>query len=123
LRTVAHLWRIEQRNVTAMEYARVAAQLHDNFAMLIEGITDVGTKLDRAKAAHDGLLRRLTEGGRGSVLLQVQKLKDLGVEAKRRLPRDLLERAGAELDDAELLPEPADSGDAATQLPLNVKVD
>ena len=121
LRTVAHLWRIEQRNVNALEYARVAAQLHDNFAMLIEGIREVGERLDRAKSAHDGLLRRLTEGGRGSVLLQVQRLEELGVEAKKKLPRDLLERAGAVVEDAEPPAAEAPAGEEATQLSLGVK--
>jgi len=102
LRTVAHLWRIEQRNINGLEFARVAAELHDNFAMLIDGIQDVGVKLERAREAHGGLVRRLTEGGRGSVLLKVQKLKELGAPAKKNLPRDLLDRAGAgaEADDA-----------------------
>jgi DNA recombination protein RmuC len=45
---VSHLWRIERRNVNALEFARVAAQLHDNFAMLIDGIQQVGIQLDRA---------------------------------------------------------------------------
>jgi len=94
LRTVAHLWRIEQRNINGLEFARVAAQLHDNFAALIEGIQDVGVKLDRARDAHSGLVRRLTEGGRGSVLLKVQQLKELGAPAKKNLPRELLERSG-----------------------------
>jgi DNA recombination protein RmuC len=102
LRTVAHLWRIEQRNINGLEFARVAAELHDNFALLIDGIQDVGTKLDRARDAHSGLVRRLTEGGRGSVLLKVQKLKELGAPAKKALPKELLDRAGGSSDlDAE----------------------
>ena len=101
LRTVAHLWRIEQRNINGLEFARVAAQLHDNFATLIEGIQDVGTKLDRARDAHSGLVRRLTEGGRGSVLLKVQQLKELGAPAKKNLPKELLDRAGVLPDASE----------------------
>jgi DNA recombination protein RmuC len=122
LRTVSHLWRIEQRNVNALEYARVAAQLHDNFATLIEGIQEVGLRLDRARSAHDGLLRRLTEGGRGSVLLQVQRLQELGADAKKKLPRELLERAGARVEDVEGERESAEPAAAAAQLPLDVSV-
>jgi DNA recombination protein RmuC len=95
LRTVAHLWRIEQRNINGLAFGRVAAELHDNFATLIDGIQDVGVKLERAREAHSGLVRRLTEGGRGSVLLKVQKLKELGAPTKKALPRELLDRAGA----------------------------
>ena len=120
LRTVAHLWRIERRNVNALEFARVAAQLHDNFALLIEGIQEVGSGLERAKTAHERLLRRLTEGGRGSVLLQVQRLEELGADAKKTLPRDLLERAGAVLEAQEGATDSPPSDDAAAQLPLRV---
>jgi len=120
LRTVAHLWRIERRNVNALEFARVAAQLHDNFATLIEGIQQVGIQLDRARSEHDGLLRRLTEGGRGSVLLQVQRLKELGADAKKKLPPGLLERAGATVDEVEGEPESSAQDEEAAQLPLPV---
>ena len=95
LRTVAHLWRIEQRNINGLEFARVAADLHDNFALLVDGIQDVGLKLERARDAHGGLIRRLTEGGRGSVLLKVQKLRELGAPVRKALPKELLDRAGA----------------------------
>jgi DNA recombination protein RmuC len=95
LRTVAHLWRIEDRNVNAMEIARRGAQLHDNFALLIEELEAIGSQLDKAQRAHASALRRLTEGGRGSVLLQVQSLKEMGVPVKKSLPQDLLTAAGA----------------------------
>ncbi|HSE11272.1 MAG TPA: DNA recombination protein RmuC, partial [Rudaea sp.] len=120
LRTVAHLWRIERRNVNALEFARVAAQLHDNFAMLIDGIQQVGIQLERAKSEHDGLLRRLTEGGRGSVLLQVQRLRELGADAKKKLPAGLLERAGATVDETETEPSAPGQDEEAAQLPLHV---
>jgi len=122
LRTVSHLWRIERRNVNALEFARVAAQLHDNFAMLIDGIQQVGLQLDRAKSEHDGLLRRLTEGGRGSVLLQVQRLRELGADVKKKLPPGLLERAGATVDEVERESEASaqDQEEEAAQLPLPV---
>ena len=117
LRTVAHLWRIEQRNVNSLEFARVAAQLHDNFTLLVEGLQEVGERLDQAKTKHEVVVRRLTEGGRGSVLLQVQRLKELGADTKKKLPRELLERAGATVDDADAEPQAAEE---ATQLPLKV---
>jgi DNA recombination protein RmuC len=96
LRTVAHLWRIERRNVNAMEIARRAAQLHDNFALLVGELEAIGSQLDKAQRAHSSALRRLTEGGKGSVLLQVQSLAELGVPVKKQLPANLL--AGADAD-------------------------
>lgn len=122
LRTVGHLWRIDQRNVNALEFAKVATQLHDNFAMLIEGVQDVGDKLDKAKLAHAGLLKRFTEGGRGSVLLQVQRLKDLGAQTRKVLPRALLDRAGAP-EEAENVANGATDSPIAEGLPLQIDND
>jgi DNA recombination protein RmuC len=95
LRTVAHLWRIERRNVNAMEIARRAAQLHDNFALLVDELEAIGSQLDKAQRAHASALRRLTEGGKGSVLLQVQSLAEMGAPVKKTLPAGLLSAAGA----------------------------
>lgn len=98
LRTVAHLWRIERRNVNAMEIARRAAQLHDNFALLVDELENLGGQLDKAQKAHASALRRLTEGGKGSVLLQVQSLAEMGAPVKKQLPAGLLGIAGAGVD-------------------------
>jgi DNA recombination protein RmuC len=94
LRTVAHLWRIERRNGKADEIARRAVMLHDNFVLLVEELEAIGTQLDKAQRAHASALRRLTEGGKGSVLLQVESLAEIG-QVQRRLPAALLAAAGA----------------------------
>jgi DNA recombination protein RmuC len=115
LRTVAHLWRLEQRNVNAMEIARRAAQLHDNFALLVNELGSVGLALDKAQRAHASALRRLREGGKGSVLLQVQSLAEMGAPVKKQL--SLLESTPAELVDEAAEPEApaADAEDAAAK--------
>ncbi len=95
LRTVAHLWRIERRNENAKEIARLAANLHDNFALLVAELEGVGTHLEKAKGAHRSAVRRLTEGGKGSVVLQVSSLAEMGVTVKRAIPDGLLDAASA----------------------------
>ena len=95
LRTVAHLWRIERRNENAKEIARLAANLHDNFALLVAELEGVGTHLERAQGAHRGAIRRLTEGGKGSVILQVNSLAEMGVTVKRTISAGLLDAASA----------------------------
>ncbi len=94
LRTVAHLWRIERRNSKADEIARRAAMLHDNFAALVGELEAIGTQLDKAQRAHTGAMRRLTEGGKGSVLLQVKSLAEIA-PVKKELPANLLDAADA----------------------------
>lgn len=106
LRTVAHLWRIERRNVNAVEIARRAANLHDNFALLVGELENLGSQLDKAQGAHRNALRRLTEGGKGSVLLQVQSLADMGAPVKKALPSNLLDAAGAASTDTSVEDDP-----------------
>lgn len=101
LRTVAYLWRIESRNNNAIEIARRAANLHDNFVTLLNELEVLGSQLDKAQSAHASVVRRLTEGGKGSVILQVKSLADMGAPTKKSLPTRLLDSAGAGDDDDE----------------------
>jgi DNA recombination protein RmuC len=94
LRTVAHLWQIERRNLNAMEIADRAAKLHDNFVSLVGELDDIGRLLSRAQQAQAGALRRITEGGKGSVILQVRHLAELGAPVRKALPIELLRQAG-----------------------------
>ena len=99
LRTVTHLWRIERRNVNATEIAKRAAMLHDNFVLLATDLESVGTQLDRAQRSHATALRRITDGGKGSVILQVNSLAELGSPVQKKMPKNLLQAAGADGDD------------------------
>lgn len=110
LRTVTYLWKLERQNQNAQEIARRGALLHDNFVMLAEELQSVGMHLEKAQGAHAGAVRRLTEGGKGSVLLQVQSLADMGAPAKKRLPEALLSDALLGVDEAEQADSPSEPG-------------
>ncbi|HVF35741.1 MAG TPA: DNA recombination protein RmuC [Candidatus Saccharimonadia bacterium] len=97
LRTIAYLWRIERQNVNAQEIAKRAAQLHDNFALLATELEAVGAALEKATAVHATALKRLTQGGKGSVILQVKSLAEMGAPAQKKLPRGLLSAADSTL--------------------------
>jgi DNA recombination protein RmuC len=99
LRTVAHIWNIEKRHVNTKAIATTGARLYDNFALLVEELENLGSQLDKAQNAHAGAMRRLTEGGKGSVLLQVQSLAEMGAPKKKNLPAGLLSEAGAGSED------------------------
>ena len=95
LRTVAYLWKLERQNQNAQEIARRGALLHDNFVLLVDELQAIGSHLDKAQGAHASAVRRLTDGGKGSVLLQVRSLAEMGVPAKKRLPDGLVAQASA----------------------------
>lgn len=101
LRTVAHLWRMEDRNLNAQEIARQAGALHDAFVMLEAELTQVGEQLNRAQRSHEAAVRRISTG-RGNLVGRVDKLRKLGADARKRLD---VERGEAD-DDAEPVVEP-----------------
>lgn len=100
LRTVAYLWKLERQNQNAQEIARRGALLHDNFVLLVEELQNIGSHLDKAQGAHASAVRRLTDGGKGSVLLQVRSLAEMGAPARKRLPDGLVAQASAADEEA-----------------------
>lgn len=84
LRTVSHLWRLEDRNANAMEIAKRAGALHDSFVMLMSELQGIGDALARAQALHEGALKRIGSG-RGHLLGRVDHLRRLGADARKQL--------------------------------------
>jgi DNA recombination protein RmuC len=58
-------------------------------------------------------LRRITEGGKGSIVLQIHALAEMGAQARKALPEALRNRADSEPDSAAANAE-GGSGEAAT---------
>jgi DNA recombination protein RmuC len=92
LRTVAHLWRQEQQNRNAQEIANQGAALYDKLVGFVEDLDNLGTKLQQAQKAYDGAYNKFT-GGRGNVIRQAEKLKELGVKPTKQLPQNLIDTA------------------------------
>lgn len=86
LRTVAHLWRMEDRNLNAQEIARQAGALHDSFVMLEAELSQIGEQLERALRSQANAVRRISRG-RGHLLGRVDRLRRLGADARKKLPQ------------------------------------
>lgn len=109
LRTVAHLWKLEDRNLNAQEIARQAGALHDSFVMLENELAQVGEQMEKALRTHAAAVKRIS-AGRGNLVGRVDKLRKLGADARKRLPEDRFEVEDEAPDSAgDLLPAP--SGD------------
>ncbi|MBB5206600.1 DNA recombination protein RmuC [Chiayiivirga flava] len=90
LRTVAHLWKLEDRNVNAQEIARQAGALHDSFVLLESELDAVGEQLARAARSHENAVKRISTG-KGNLLGRVDKLRTLGASARKQLSDRRLE--------------------------------
>ena len=85
LRTVQTIWRYEHQNRNAEKIAAQAGGIHDQFALVLESLEDVGRHLDRAHESWDRTRLRMNSG-RGNLVKRVQDLEKLGARTKRKLP-------------------------------------
>lgn len=92
LRTVRNVWDIDKRHENAEEIAKRAGALYDKVAGFISTLDGLGKHLDRAQASFSNARGQLT--GRGSVIRQVEMLRELGAKSTKRMP------AGWEGEDA-----------------------
>lgn len=91
LRTVAHLWRVEKRNLNAEEIAKQAGQIHDGLVALLGEFEAIGAQIDKAYRTWSDASKRISTG-RGNLLQKAQKLKSLGATTHKSFPNQHLEK-------------------------------
>jgi DNA recombination protein RmuC len=98
LRTVAHIWKLEDRSRNADKIAKEAGGLYDQFVMLEQEFGNVGEQLEKALRSHESAVKRIGTG-KGNLLGRVEKLRKLGANAKKQLPNEKLLDAEDDSDD------------------------
>lgn len=81
IKTVANLWKLEKQNKNANDIANRAGLLYDKFVGFIKNLDEIGDSLQKANAAHQKAIRKLSVGS-GNLLGQVSKLQKLGVRTE-----------------------------------------
>jgi DNA recombination protein RmuC len=99
LRTVQTIWRYEQQNKNAEKIARQAGAIHDQFALVLESLGEVGKHLERARGSYDKTVERMTSG-RGNLTRRVQQLEELGAKTRKKLPAGMVEAIGEDAEQA-----------------------
>ncbi|MDQ8200502.1 DNA recombination protein RmuC [Pelagicoccus enzymogenes] len=90
LRTVANIWRQEKQTRNAIDIAEKSGLLYDKFVGFFEDMQKIGEQIGRSRDAYDAAMNKLATG-RGNLVNQVQRLKELGAKAKKALPEEVLE--------------------------------
>ena len=90
LKLIADLWKREYQNRNAIEIADRGAKLYDKFVGFIQNMEQLGKNLDQAKSVYGATFKQL-HTGKDNLVLQTQKLKDLGLKTKKNLPPYLIE--------------------------------
>ncbi|MDE2334263.1 MAG: DNA recombination protein RmuC, partial [Rhodospirillales bacterium] len=89
LRTVANVWKVERRNRSAEEIARVAGRMYDKLEGFVADFQKIGTQMDTTRKTYDEAFAKLAHG-RGNLLRQAEQLKELGARTSKSLPSSLL---------------------------------
>ncbi len=88
LRTIASIWKHEKQTKNALEIAKQGGALYDKFHGLLDDFEKLGKQLNTAQNTFDSTKNKLT--GKGNLIRQVEKLKELGAKASKSLPTGLL---------------------------------
>ncbi len=95
LRTISFIWKQENQKRNVMEIAREGGALYDKFVGFMEDLIGVGKKLDDTTKEYKGAMNKLFESSKkgDTIIGRVQRLKELGANATKALPQNLLDRA------------------------------
>ncbi len=99
LKTVRNVWDTEKRHRNAEEIAERAGQLYEKVVGFATNMDKLGTHLDRAQSSFSDARSQFVDG-RGSVIRQVEMLKELGAKTNKQMPNGWQ----AELEDGAALP-------------------
>lgn len=88
LKLVQDLWKREYQNRNAMEIAERGAKLYDKFVGFVENLERIGKNIDQAKNSYNDAFKQLSSGN-DNLMIQTQKLKNLGIKNKKNLPQGL----------------------------------
>jgi DNA recombination protein RmuC len=92
------LWSIERQNKSAKQLADQAAKVHDKLVGFVESMEKVGAQLHTVQGTYDKAWSQLKEG-RGNLISQAHKFKDLGVRTKKELSSQVTDSAELEFED------------------------
>ena len=84
LKLIVDLWKREYQSQNAQDIANRGATLYDKFVSFVENLSSVGANLDKAQKSYAEAFNQLKEG-KGNLIGQAEKLKELGVKPKKRL--------------------------------------
>lgn len=96
LRTIDNLWRYERQNQNAQLIAERASKIYEKLRLFSHDMQDMGVALDKAQDSYDSAMKRLATG-KGNLIKQAQQFVELGVEVKKPLPAELIEKSSVNL--------------------------
>ncbi len=95
LKLIVDLWKREYQNRNALEIAERGAALYDKFVGFVDNLQNIGLHIERTQKSYEAAMSQLKDG-RGNLIGQAEKLRALGVKARKKLPSSLTREAKEE---------------------------
>ncbi len=89
LKALESTWKREKINANAQEISNRAGKIYDKFVGFIEDLNACEEQISKSLQSINGAKSKLNNG-RGNLLGQVEKLKDLGAKNRKKLPEHSL---------------------------------
>ena len=98
LKIIADLWKREMQNKNALDIAQQGAKLYEKFVGFVESFEEVGKHITKSQDFYNKAFGQLKDG-RGNLIDQAEKLKNLGIKTSKKLPPALTKPEGFENED------------------------
>ncbi len=86
LKTIASVWRNEKQHQNAMQIAKEGSKVYEKLCIALNDLQKLGKSIHQTENNYRLAMQKLCDG-KGNLLDQAQKLKQLGVETHGSLPK------------------------------------
>ncbi len=100
LRTIEGVWKYEKLNQNALQIADRAGKLYDKVKGFVDDMNSIRRHIDKSQEAFDSAMNKLSTG-RGNVVSQIEKMKQLGAKGQSQNLADDLVQLALESDDSD----------------------
>jgi DNA recombination protein RmuC len=92
LKTVEYMWRQECQKKNVLEIARQGGNIYDKLVAFVQTLLEADKKISEAKSKMEEAKKRLSSCDKkgDSLIERAQKLKELGAQAKKEMPEEIL---------------------------------
>ncbi len=99
LKLISDLWKREMQSKNAMDIVKRAELMYEKFVGFVDNMETLGNNIAKTQSTYNSALSQLSTG-RGNLINQADKMRQLGLKSSKRISDTLIE--GAQ-DDAEQL--------------------
>ncbi|HNF68949.1 MAG TPA: DNA recombination protein RmuC [Chitinophagales bacterium] len=97
VKLVSEIWKKDEQNKNAIKIAERGAALYDKFVGFVENLQTIGDHIARSQRSYDDAMKQLKDGS-GNLIGQAEKLRKLGVSAKKTLPGTIIDESDVDDD-------------------------